>query len=88
MKKLYLVSRNHMDLSWLRCFTDHYAMPGSDGIVRHYSDIEELQILEYMDFAEQYGVKYHIEQSAVVKKFFERNPDQKERFRRLVKEGY
>ena len=87
MKQLYLIAKNHMDPSWLRCFTDHFRAPDSGEVVRPYSDLEELQILEYMDFAEAYGVKYEIEQSCVVKKFLERNPDQKERFTALVKKG-
>ena len=87
MKQLYLIAKNHMDPSWLRCFTDHFRDAGSGDVVRPYSDLEELQILEYMDFAEQYGVKYEIEQSCVVKKFLERNPDQKERFAALVRRG-
>ena len=88
MKQLYLVARNHMDPSWLRGFTDHFRHPENGDIIRPYSDVEEQQILEYMDFAEKYGVKYHIEQSLVVKKLLERNPDQRERFKKLVKEGY
>ena len=87
MKKVHIIARNHMDPSWLRCFTDHFPHPVTGEIVRPYSDIEELQILEYMDFAELYGVKYQIEQSLVVRKFLERNPDQRERFRRLVRAG-
>ena len=87
MKKVHIIARNHMDPSWLRCFTDHFSHPETGEIVRPYSDIEELQILEYMDFAERYGVKYQIEQSLVVRKFLERNPDQKARFRRLVRAG-
>lgn len=88
MKKLYITARNHMDPSWLRCFEEHFDNSSFGGTVRPYTDIEELQILEYMDFAEKYGVKYHIEQSLVVKKFLERNPDQRERFEKLVKDGY
>lgn len=88
MKKLYIVARNHMDPSWLRCFEDHFTLENYGGVVRPYSDVEELQILEYMDFAEKYGVKYHLEQSLVVKKFLERNPDQRDRFAKLVKDGF
>ncbi len=87
MKKLYLIARNHMDPSWLRCFKDHFNHPDTGDVVRPYADIEELQILEYMDFAEKYGVKYQLEQSLVVKEFLRRNPDQKERFRALVQKG-
>lgn len=87
MKRVYIVARNHMDPSWLRCFKDHFNHPDSGDVVRPYSDVEELQILEYMDFAEKYGVKYQLEQSLVVKEFLRRNPDQEERFRALVKKG-
>lgn len=86
MKKLYLIARNHMDPSWLRCFQDHFTLPTGE-TVRPYADIEETQILEYMDFAEKYGVKYQIEQSLVVKEFLKRNPDQLARFKALVKKG-
>lgn len=87
MKKLYLIARNHMDPSWLRCFEEAYTHPETGETVRPYADVEETQILEYMDFTELYGVKYQIEQSLVVKKFLERNPDQKERFKKLVQQG-
>ncbi|MCR5484577.1 MAG: hypothetical protein K6F09_03185 [Clostridiales bacterium] len=87
MKKLYLIAKNHMDPSWRRCFTDHFSESESGKVVRPYADIEEMLILEYMDLAEKYGVKYEIEQSLVVKKFLERNPDQFERFKKLVGEG-
>ena len=86
-KRLYVVCRNHMDPSWLRCFVNHYRDENYGGVVRPYSELEEQQILEYMNFAELYGVKYQIEQSAVVKKFLERNPDQKERLKTLVQKG-
>lgn len=76
-----------MDPSWLRCFEDHFVLDEYGGVVRPYSDVEEMQILEYMDFAEKYGVKYQIEQSLVVKKLLERNPDQAERFKKLVNAG-
>ena len=87
MKNLYIVARAHMDPIWLRCFTGHYTLEELGGVVRPYADVEELEILEYMDFAERYGVKYQIEQALTVKKFLERNPDQLERFRTLVQKG-
>ena len=48
MKKLYLIARNHMDPSWLRCFEESYTHPETGETVRPYSDVEELQILEYI----------------------------------------
>ncbi len=87
LKHLYVVARNHMDPTWLRAFVDHIDDKELGGIVRPYSELEEQQILEYMNFAELYGVKYHIEQAAVVKLFLAKNPDQKERFTALVQKG-
>ena len=86
-KTLYVIARTHMDPSWRRGFTEHFWGNNVQGTVRPYSDIEEAQILEYMDFAEKYGVKYQIEQSITVKRFLERNPDQRERFVSLMEKG-
>ena len=56
-------------------------------VIHPYSDIEEAQISQHLDFADKYGWKYGIEQSISVKRFLERNPDEYERFKRLVEEG-
>lgn len=85
MKKLIVYSRNHMDPSWRRCFTDHFNYKGDK--IHPYSDIEEAQISQQLDFAEKYGWKYGIEQSISVKRFLLRNPDLKERFTGLVRDG-
>ncbi len=85
MKKLIVYSRNHMDPSWRRCFTDHFYYKGEK--IHPYSDIEEAQISQQFEFAEKYGWKYGIEQSISVKRFLLRNPDLKERFEKLVREG-
>lgn len=85
MKKLIIYSRNHMDPSWRRCFTDHFYYNGDK--IHPYSDIEEAQIAQQFDFAERYGWKYGIEQSISVKRFLLRNPDLKERFEKLVHDG-
>ncbi|MBQ7337144.1 MAG: hypothetical protein IJW40_01685 [Clostridia bacterium] len=85
MKKLMIVARNHMDPSWRRCFTNHYTYGGN--VIHPYSDIEEALISQYLDFVENDGWKYSIEQSLVVQKFLERNPDQRERVARLIGEG-
>ncbi len=85
MKKLIVYSRNHMDPSWRRCFTDHFYYKGDK--IHPYADIEEAQISQQFDFAENYGWKYGIEQSISVKRFLLRNPDLKERFNKLVHDG-
>ncbi len=85
MKKLLIVARNHMDPSWRRCFTHHYTYKGN--VIRPYSDIEEALISQYLDFVEQYDWKYSIEQSLVVQKYLERNPDERERLAGLIREG-
>jgi Alpha-mannosidase len=84
-KRLVVYARNHMDPSWRRCFTAHFTYGGD--VIHPYSDIEEAQISQHLDFAEKYGWKYGIEQSISVKRYLERNPDQFDRFKRLVKEG-
>ena len=85
MKTLYVIARNHMDPSWRRCFTDHYTYGGN--VIHPYSDIEEALISQYLDFIEQHDWKYSIEQSLVVKKFLERNPDQAARVGTMIRAG-
>ena len=86
-KTLYITARSHMDPVWLRCFTDHFLHPDTGDVIRPYAEAEELQILEYMELAERWGVVCHIEQTLTVKTFLERNPDQRERFGALVRRG-
>ncbi|MBO5670638.1 MAG: hypothetical protein J6S41_03735, partial [Clostridia bacterium] len=85
MKQLRIVARNHMDPSWRRCFTQHYTYGGN--VIHPYSDIEEELINQYLDFVEQNHWKYSIEQSLVIQKYLERNPDRKEQLSRLIQEG-
>ena len=85
MKKLYIVARNHMDPSWRRCFTDHYTYKGN--VIHPYSDIEEALISQYLEFIDQHDWKYSLEQSLVIQKFLERNPDERARVTRLIREG-
>lgn len=87
MRKLYITAKAHMDPAWRRCFEDHFEGNEWKGVVRPYSELEEKQVLEYMDLAEKYGVKYQIEQSITVRKVLELNPDIAERFKDLVKRG-
>ena len=71
MRKLYITAKAHMDPAWRRCFEDHFEGNEWKGVVRPYSELEEKQVLEYMDLAEKYGVKYQIEQSITVRKVLE-----------------
>lgn len=85
MKKLLITSRNHMDPSWLRCFTNHYTRNGE--VIRPYSDIEEELISQHLDFMKKYPWKYGIEQSIVLRRFLERNPDRFEEVKKRIYEG-
>ncbi len=85
MKKLIITARNHMDPSWRRCFTHHYTYGGN--VIHPYSDIEEALISQYLRFLDGDGWKYSLEQSLVMQKFLERNPDQKEHIASLIEEG-
>lgn len=85
MKTLYIIARNHMDPSWRRCFTDHYTYGGN--VIHPYSDIEEALISQYLDFIEQHDWKYSIEQSLVLQKYLERNPDDTARVSGMIRDG-
>ena len=85
MKKLLVITRNHMDPSWRRCFTAHYTYRGD--VIRPYSDIEEELIGQHLDFMEGGDWKYGIEQSLVLRKFLERNPDREAQVRRMIERG-
>ena len=74
-----------MDPSWRRCFTDHYTYGGN--VIHPYSDIEEALISQYLDFIEQDGWKYSLEQSLVLQKYLERNPDDTARVSGMIRDG-
>ena len=74
-----------MDPSWLRCFREHYVHENK--VVRPYSDIEEELIGQYIGFMRDYGWKYGIEQTLVLRHFLERNPDLTDEVRELIHSG-
>lgn len=85
MKKLIITARNHMDPSWRRCFTNHYTYGGN--IIHPYSDIEEALISQYLRFLDGHGWKYSLEQSLVMQRYLERNPDEKQHIASLIEQG-
>lgn len=82
MKKIQFFGRTHMDISWRRCFRRHFTHGGD--VIRPYADIEETLLNRYLQFAEQYGWKYSIEQTLTIKSYLERNPDVEERLKKQV----
>lgn len=85
MKKLYVCSRNHMDLSWRRCFEKNFRY--RDAMIRPYAQIEAQQINQHLDMGQKSGYVYSIEQAASVQKFLEMFPDRKDEFADAVKKG-
>ncbi|MCL2351998.1 MAG: glycosyl hydrolase-related protein [Firmicutes bacterium] len=85
MKTALVICDNHMDITWRRCFEDHFRYKGT--VVRPYAQIEGALFDSWIDIAGRSGCKYAVEQSMTVKEYLKRNPDKRERFQKLVSEG-
>lgn len=84
LKKVYIVSRNHMDPTWRRAFEDHFYY--QDNVMRPYSDIEEFQFTNWIEIMKNSKCTYEIEQSLTIRKYLEKNPDAEQLFKELVKQ--
>ena len=85
MRKMYIICKNHMDLTWRRCCARSFTYDGF--IIRPYLELEELQLDWWLDAAEKDGVHYDIEQTITLREYIARNPDSLPRIQRLVSEG-
>jgi alpha-mannosidase len=84
MKILNIICINHMDLLWRRCFEDHFSY--RDNIIRPYADLEELIFDRWLEIVSHSDLIYGIEQTATIRKYLERNPDQSEKIRKLIQD--
>ena len=85
MKKMIVVCWDHLDPVWRRGFERQFVYKGA--VIRPYADVEEFLFDRWMDIVENSKLIYGIEESLTVKKYLERNPDKKDRFAKLVREG-
>jgi alpha-mannosidase len=83
---LYIITNNHFDPTWRRCWERRFAW--NDQIFISYADIEEYYLLDNLDLAHQHPeYKFEAEFTLVVRKFLERHPDKLEELRQLAREG-
>jgi alpha-mannosidase len=85
MPTAILRASSHMDPLWRRGWCQHTAWKGST--LRPYGEIEDAQVLAWLDLAEATGIPYAVEQTATLRHLLETHPDELPRLRRLVQAG-
>lgn len=84
MRKLYLVYKHHMDLTWRR---PRYKYGHYNGYaIAPYMDVQEQEIENGLEFIRQGGC-YDIEQTISLREYLERNPDQYQEIHDMITEG-
>ncbi len=84
MRKLYLIYKHHMDLTWRR---PRYKYGHYQGYaIAPYSDVQEVEIDSGLNFIRQGGC-YDLEQTISLREYLERNPDMYEEVRNMITDG-
>jgi len=85
MKRLvYLIPHNHFDPTWRRCFDRDAVYQGVT--VRSYAEVEAHCFNAWLELAPR-GYTYHEGQTAVLRKYLERHPAQREALRQYAAAG-
>ena len=83
-KKIYIISKEHFDIVWRRCFDRNFEFKGQNYV--SYADLQEYYIKDNIELYKKYpSYNFEIESVAVVKKFLERNPDYEEILNEYIK---
>ena len=85
MRKMYVICKNHLDLTWRRCFMRSFKY--DDFIIRPYIEIEELLLDWWLDAIERDGFVYEIEQTVTLREYLKRSPESLPRIKKLISEG-
>lgn len=85
MGTLYVINKNHLDLTWRRCFERCFNHDGYQ--IRPYVEIEELLLDWWIDALKRSDMVYDLEETMVLRKYLERNPDQLDAIRELIRLG-
>lgn len=85
-KKVYPLMMRHMDLIWRRRFYGYFTAPDGE-LVRPYSEIEDRIFDQMIDFSDRFGYPGSSECAAQLRHYLDRNPDQKEKVKKVVKDG-
>lgn len=84
-KKLFIIPNQHMDLVWRRCFDRDIEFGGQNFV--SYADIEEIYIKDSLYLCKKYPFyRFTIESVAVLDKYLERNPEDRETIARGIRE--
>ncbi|MHB0999058.1 MAG: glycoside hydrolase family 38 N-terminal domain-containing protein [Armatimonadota bacterium] len=83
-KDILLVTHNHFDPTWRRCFDRNAEFHGVT--VRSYADIEELCFNRWLELAPR-GYAFSEGQTAIWRKYLERNPDKLQALKDQVATG-
>lgn len=77
MKKIWIFMDNHFDLTWRRCFDREFTYEGNTFV--SYAQLEDYYISDHLALAEKMPeYRFGVESTAVIRKFLERHPEQKE----------
>jgi alpha-mannosidase len=83
---LYLITNNHFDPTWRRCFDRRFTWNGDTYV--SYAEIEAAYLLENLALARQHAeYKFEAESVIVVRKFLERHPEALPELQALAKQG-
>lgn len=68
-KKIYIISKEHFDIVWRRCFDRNFEFKGQNYV--SYADLQEYYIKDNIELCKKYpSYNFEIESVAVVKKIF------------------
>lgn len=83
-KDILVVPHNHLDPTWRRCFDKKSTYNGVT--IASYYEIEEHLINSFLELANQ-GYVYSDGQTAILRKYLEKNPDKKTTIKSLVQKN-
>lgn len=76
-KKIYIISKEHFDIVWRRCFDRNFEFKGQNYV--SYADLQEYYVKDNIELCKKYPeYNFEIESVTVLDKFLERNPDYEE----------
>ncbi len=84
-KKVFVISHNHFDVSWRRCFDRKSSIAGADdGIeLMSYASLEERVLSAFLDYKQSFWEG----QVSVLRKYLEKNPSRVQELREAAKTG-
>lgn len=84
-KKIYVISKEHFDIVWRRCFDRDFEFNGQNYV--SYADLQEYYIKDNIELCKKYpGYNFEIESVTVLQKFLERNPGYEKTVAEYIKE--